>query len=184
MGVLAKTFFIISSVVIFSFVGEEKIAWDSRSKITWDDYKGKVDMSFDDKAMTIWEIYYDFVDVENGFAFNVHALFDTKKSWSHKPHQSADLLKHEQGHFDIAEIYTRKFRQKIHDLKMKNKTLEQDLKVAHLAVMLECDNEQAAYDDETHWGLANPAQKKWDDKIAGRLKEFEKYAEGKFTISE
>jgi len=52
---------------------------------------------------------------EGALDIRVEAEFYMNSSWVKAARKSAELLKHEQGHFDITELYARRMRRAIRD---------------------------------------------------------------------
>lgn len=148
------------------------IRWCAGQELEWHDFKGKPDTRTNHQARTNYEVGFD-VNIEHGkVAFVVTCNFVPNKSWVKKPAIGNDyLLRHEQLHFDLAEVYARKMRKQfaeanitIHNLKEKsNKIYETNWKA--LVKM------QKEYDHDTQHSIIKAEQAKWDKKITRMLKE-------------
>jgi hypothetical protein len=76
--------------------------------LTWDDFTGKPDKHSSWYAYTAWNLPYQFTGVAfkgdtailKGLTFDLE--LDPRKSWLKKGNETAALLNHEQGHFNIA----------------------------------------------------------------------------------
>ncbi|HEY8202370.1 MAG TPA: hypothetical protein VII47_13580 [Actinomycetota bacterium] len=110
-------------------VQRKDIYHETRGVLTWKDFKGKVPAGaiFDaetfsgidpqglvrkykvSKAGSDWEVDGE-VDVTK---LNLKAFMRQGKSWVRKAKKSADLLRHEQGHFDIANVISEKAEPKV-----------------------------------------------------------------------
>ncbi|MDE1191108.1 MAG: hypothetical protein PW786_03085 [Arachidicoccus sp.] len=95
--------------------------------------------------------------------------FDYDKSWMLKSEiNNSALLKHEQGHFDINEIYTRKTFQQF-----KNFRFTENFKQEIYSIMQAENNEliqmQQLYEKETVYGTNAEGQAKWNTIIADDL---------------
>lgn len=111
---------IVISVILFTLVHfkgytqGDFITWNKDVKIAWSDFKGKADVKSPFSTMSAVGIYYKYNSIDNGkvykIRFTIHARFDRTKSWSKSGVQTAAILKHEQLHFDIAELVTRAFK--------------------------------------------------------------------------
>ena len=90
------------------------ISWNVRSNLSWFDFQGKTNPFDLGMAMTSYEIKIlpeiVTVDEEDRIQgverLTADARFYTNLSWSTSIR--ADILAHEQLHFDIAEVYARK----------------------------------------------------------------------------
>ncbi|MDJ1498351.1 DUF922 domain-containing protein [Cytophagaceae bacterium DM2B3-1] len=102
-------------------------------------------------------------------------VFLKKQSWTLDT-VSESLLRHEQGHFDIAELYARKIRQTIDSL---HKKAVKDPKVyANIiqSFFKERSRVGAIYDRETSHGTDIVEQKRWIQKISFELKRLHNFA--------
>ncbi len=85
---------------------EELIDWSVTNRLTWSDYKGRPDPNSDAAATTTsyLGIEYDFKN--NAVTYKIVCRFSRNKSWG--MYKTDHILGHEQGHFDITEIFARK----------------------------------------------------------------------------
>ena len=65
---------------------------------------------------------------EKGFAIRFNAGF--QKQDHGDEHKTDYILRHEQGHFDIAEIFARKLNKKMSEYKFNKTTYQKDLKIS------------------------------------------------------
>ncbi|MDQ6815723.1 MAG: hypothetical protein M3040_18485 [Bacteroidota bacterium] len=90
------------------------IKWNKDVKIEWSDFKGKTDEKSAFAAMSAVGFYYKYNTAVNGnvykIKFTTEATFDRTRSWSKKNSHTPVILKHEQLHFDIAELVARAFK--------------------------------------------------------------------------
>lgn len=88
---------------------------------------------------------------------------------------SPDLLQHELVHFQISELYARKFRR---ELTMEGEQLSnKELKRRLLRYRLLEREEQARYDDETYHGYVLNQQKAWEHRLDSLLQTHAAYEE-------
>ena len=106
----------------------------------------------------------------------MYNLFYTAQSWVKPDAKLPGILEHEQGHFDLCEIYTRKLRERLSkfDLPTSRPALnEADFKLALINIYNEVSGEyearQDAYEQETLHGTNISAQKRWQEMIACEL---------------
>lgn len=92
--------------------------------------------------------------------FRVVAVMDKDESWIKDEFRTLPILRHEQGHFDIAHIYARRLeailKQKVYttkDIALLNTVYDQCLE--------EMNGLQIRYDRETKGGWDALAQSKW-----------------------
>ena len=157
----------LASLIFFSASSpsgtENILMWDESALLTWQDFLGKPDpMAKGDAASKVSiratpfkrgkQLYYD-----------VNTVFHRSESWCKVP--SAELLEHEQIHFDIAELYARKARKKISSLKRQG---IRDVNVYNAAISRIFDESNltdAKYDRETVHGVARKKQTEWEYSI-------------------
>ncbi len=79
------------------------------------------------------------------------------------------ILKHEQGHFDITEIFARKLHASIGNLKPSKKTIEKNVSQLAEKIIQQKNDFQKKYDAETNFGMNKEAQKIWEKIIEKEL---------------
>ena len=145
---------------------DEAISWSDDFKLTWNHFKGSPQQNVDAVAVTASGITFEFSLQEadgRAISFNtkVYAHFYPKKSWYIKEQGTDYILAHEQLHFDITELYVRKFRQQISKLKVSNR-LKSELRELHLNINKEVAVTQNLYDQETDNSRNVESQLKWN----------------------
>lgn len=158
---------------------EPVISWSESYKLSWSDFKDKPDNHTSAVAITASGITFGFSirqadsDVVS-FSAQVQTHFYPEKSW-YKPNIADDhVLAHEQFHFNITELYARKFRKRIENLKVSN-TIRKELKQMHNTINNELAKMQDRYDEETNYSRNYEAQKRWETYIANELEKLSKY---------
>lgn len=155
-----------------SFISQEKaqFSWTKDRRLTWADFKGKPDKLLSATALTYSDIKIGASSIDGKVTVTVENFFDTKLSWS-KNKTSAALLAHEQAHFDITEIYTRKLRIKLNKIVSEETIRNGTLNKESTIILNEWKSFQKTYDDETNHGIIAYKQKEWEEKVALLLKE-------------
>lgn len=163
---------------------DERIIWSKDRLLTWEDFKGKAPGSGPYGAITFSGIGRDFIYNNGLITLNTGAFFYPKKSWVKEKARNEYLLKHEQVHFDITEIYARKFRKKILETKFKANGDKAKKKLLSLysVVYKKWRAYQDLYDKETTFPINKAKQLEWNDRIARELKELEAYSEPEIII--
>ena len=154
---------------------EELIAWTASSKLTWADYKASPDPRSDAAATTTTYLGIEYNINREGFTYRIQCRFSKNRSWG--LHRTEYILSHEQGHFDIAEIYARKLHKALGEYRFNKKTYEQDLKKIYGELMQEKEAMQEAYDKESNHSINRAGQASWLVKINELLTQYEAYAE-------
>jgi hypothetical protein len=159
------------------FENDTIIIWNENSKLKWTDFKGSEVLKNHllDRAGTSYGLYiYPRKFLSNEYLkLNVIALFYKQSSWSIE--YSSELLKHEQLHFDIAEIYARKLRRCF--ALMKKSGIKDAFEYINLFTEFEdkCKNYQDLYDLETDHGKNTIKQLEWENKIIYDLNSLKEY---------
>jgi hypothetical protein len=161
-----------------------KILWDENRPLTWNDFKGPVDKKSSFKAETASGIYFAAKqESDDEMIVNVESYFDPRKSWRAKKELTDNLLKHEQNHFDIFEVYSRILIRRLSGLglvsvKMISKVLSQQ----YSAVMKEAGEISRQYDKEANHSMNKEQQDLWNDKVKKLLAETKDYDLKSVTI--
>lgn len=191
ISILSKNFsflILILSLISFSFINvprkaDIKIYWSKDKLLTWEDFDGKPIKASPDAAITDsgFEFMYSYSGSEHLLVFDLQTYFIKNKSWVKADKKKEHLLKHEQGHFDIPEIFSRKFRKDIIEEKFKEKGFDKKLKELNTKYANDIRKYQELYDKETDHSKNEQKQAEWDKKIEKELKESEKFSESHFT---
>lgn len=178
-------------------LGPHEIRWAADRPLRWSDFQGLADPAVPagNVAMTAASVGWGYeLDLEWGrrscayriSAFETHAVFDRATSWVRPGHETAPVLEHEQGHFDIAQIFKLQLDERARELlavpgtckgASVNAALEQadekaNAKLSALAnaVWREHLAAQQAYDDRTAHGMRLESQRRWSESIARALR--------------
>ena len=93
---------------------------------------------------------------------DVFCYMDKLQSWVVREQMTDRVLSHEQGHFDIADRFSRMLIERLKNVKNEKQAF--DIYDEITSKYQEC---QGKYDSQTKHGLDVPQQKKWDDWIRG-----------------
>lgn len=158
-------------------IDQNVIYWTPRTKLIGSDFKREpiVESHFSAGSHlgTGLEISYS----ENQLRFTVKAYFVPDKSWIKV--DDADLLKHEQTHFDIEEYYARLVRKEFRKIKTKGRSFEsiRDESDALFArILQERERFQEQFDVETGHSANTEKEKEWEEKIRLSLQETQAFA--------
>ncbi len=154
---------------------EEKMFWQKGRRLTWDDYKGKKQKRFA-AASTVYSMYRTiYINADKNIVASVKAVFYPKDSWKNSYIDDA-LLAHEQRHFDIVELYARKLRKQLNEIKVKDKNdAEQKLDSLYTIIDKEMDAFQDKYDEDTDYSMAHDEQHTWIKKIDADIESLATY---------
>jgi hypothetical protein len=154
--------------------GEELLKWSSTRKLTWSDYKAKPNPNSDAAASTTSYLGISYNISSRDFSYKIESKFSKTRSWG--LHKTAYILSHEQGHFDIAEIFARKLHKKMSEYRFDRKSYEKDLRKIYQEILDEKEETQNKYDKETNHSINKEKQAEWLLKIAEMLEEYKDYA--------
>ncbi len=159
---------------------QSAFAWSQDRPLRWVDFQAPAPRSGDASALTAYSIFYGVRCLGSDFEFLAIAGFLPKSSWVKPmvltgPAAASDhALRHEQTHFDLTEVYTRRLRKQFVDL--YEPCRRADTLDPLVQQLLRSEKaEQSRYDDETRHGLASGQQAAWDKRVADELTELAKY---------
>ena len=146
--------------------------WKDHNKLSWEDFRGPVNAASDESAAA--------THCGIGFRVNnagvsgkpevvVYNSFYINKSWVRPDAKIATILDHEQGHFDLCEIYTRRLRALLAEYRFDGKDAKPALMNIFTAINDEYESRQQAYESETGHGTNLAQQKKWQGIIGREL---------------
>jgi len=154
----------------------DTLQWTSTNKLKWNDFKADAPRSrFAAYTFTVITMDYSIKSLGKSLQanFTVTSAFNRQKSWVKNTADSRTeaILRHEQLHFDIAELSGRKLRKKLAELKLSRERYARQIQAAYDEVIEAGEAMQKAYDDETEHGLIPEEQERWSEKIARELLE-------------
>jgi len=168
-------FLLLPSVFFAQNKDEDLLKWNADKKLTWADYKASPDPESDAAASTTTYLVIDYNISSSSFTFKIKSFFSKTRSWG--LHKTAYILSHEQGHFDLAEVFARKLNKKMREYKFNRKTYQKDLNKIYDEVTKEKSDTQNQYDKETRHSIDKSRQAEWLDKIEEMLEEYKEYAD-------
>lgn len=153
-------------------ISTELIKWSPDKKLTWNDFQGKPTGKLKETKAVTWtklkgrpEVFVDRIE------YDYSCYFNKEKSW-HAGNFSSPLLNHEQGHFDIAEVYARKFRKALSQhVSIKMSATGKFLDSLEMSIENDEKNFTNVYEMETDSSRNTQGQAKWDLKIKMLLEE-------------
>jgi hypothetical protein len=164
-------------LISVSFTQDDNaMVWQKNRKLTWDDYQGKPQHNRFAAASTVYSMYrHIYKDTNGNITASIKACFYPKDSWKGNYIDDA-LLAHEQKHFDIVELYARKLRKQLMQIKVKNEEdARQKLDSLHKIIDSEMDAYQDKYDEETNYSMAHDEQVAWIKEIDSAIEKLSAY---------
>ena len=162
---------------------EKPITYDKFDKITFENFRG---LEFFKKSLYGNERFaYVVTSIEteiNENSVTVQSLFHPSRSFVYKTNtNSKELLRHEKYHIKITELFSRKAKAKISNLKKINKNkiegIIREVKMNERAF-------QKEYDYDTFHSYVFSEQKKYEKEVDSLLTLLKEYKKPKITINE
>ena len=150
------------------------IDWNAARKLTWEDFKGPVDTESKNAALTSSSINIEFGYDDDGLEYSIKCSFNKQKSWVRI--RNNEVLAHEQGHFDLAELHARKLYKAMKAYKFNASTVSKDVNTIYDSLMNAHHEAQNLYDSETDYSRNKVKQEEWQKKIADELKDLQAFA--------
>ncbi len=165
-------------MVLSSFASSpERISWSEDRPLQWFDFKGQPDYSdqFRD-AVTASALKFNTKCLDNNeLEVLVAAEFLKDRSWVKEVARSDYHLGHERLHFDITELYARKFRQEISERQLTCSNQDEIQELIHFYLDA-CFTFQNEYDKQTYYSMHQSKQIDWENQISKELKSLEEFA--------
>src|SRR5690606_11162451 len=167
---------LLSLLIVFNeSPAQDTIHWSPSHKLKWEDFKGKPDTTSEYRAITVADIECILSYNVYSFSVKVSCTVDRRKSWTNSNDSLG--LAHEQGHFDIAEIFARKLRKAFKEYIFNPKTIEADYNRIFTRIKADRKAFNALYDKETNFSRNRQKQLYWSNRIRAELKKLEAYRE-------
>ncbi|MBC6490278.1 DUF922 domain-containing protein [Flavihumibacter stibioxidans] len=152
----------------------ENINWRSRRILNWNDFKGNPVAAASNAALTSTSILINFGYDDQSLTYKIQCVFYPQKSWTKV--QSNHILAHEQGHFDISQLFTRKLHKALSEYRFRAASVDRDVQKIYQQISQDQAAFQQLYDNETNYSRNLAEQKNWQDKIEKELEELKPYA--------
>lgn len=152
-------------------VSRKQFQWNEHTRLSWEDFKGPVTtVQEESAAATCCSIGFRTNLAANGKPeVIVYNTFYTDKSWVKEDARIQSILDHEQGHFDLCEIYTRKLRERMALVDLMAPGAKQSMMSIYAEISKEYEDRQQAYELETTHGTILAEQRRWQEAIAKEL---------------
>lgn len=158
------------------------IVWQENRLLTWDDFRGKPQHRFA-AASTNYDMLKELTDHTSSGLLSIKAIFYPHKSWKKVSWVNQLVLEHEQKHFDIVELFSRKLRKLCLDRSYPDyDTFKQQTDSIYDVVDKDMDKYQDEYDDESNGSMDGDRQREWNKKVMAEIKALEKYKATDYTI--
>jgi hypothetical protein len=172
------------------------IPWSQARLLTWADFVSPVPGDIDAErvaattAAISWSYKYTVEMTSTTCRYTITeirstAYFLPDESWVRPGHRNPEVLQHEQGHFDIAQIHSERFEAQTRDLldlsgdcqgrnkraaaRFSEESIARILGAEYEAIWSEYRNHQEAYDGDTRHGSDATEQARWTGEILSML---------------
>lgn len=173
---IACGLFLFLVIAAFKQEKEEVIYWAPGTKLTWNDFKGEPNGSSTHVANTNSGISAPWRSSGDSVSVSITCLFDKNKSWVKPGSKTPYILQHEQGHFDITELFARKFRKTVSTYKFNMRSFKETYRKLYEANHLEWAAYQNNYDKETDHSKIPVKQEEWEKKIEQELESLKSFS--------
>ena len=169
----AVIFLVFICSISSAYCQESFITWNDKKPLQWLDFSGPVKDSstFDAESFAEVKFTYTFNNLSD-FKFEVNATFNKNTSWYKKEMQSLSLLKHEQLHFDIAELFAKKLKDEF-DNYVYTANFRSEIAAIFEKKKVQYHLMQDKYDEETSHSLNAEKQRQWEFAIRDELRKMQ-----------
>lgn len=153
---------------------DDYLPWADAQRLTWDDFLCEPKRGTDAVASTSTSLGIAY-QMQNGkFTYHITCNFSRTKSWGLM--KTDYILAHEQGHFDITEIFARKLNEALQHYDFNKKTFKKDINDIYQDIVSQKEAYQKAYDEETDHSRKRKVQYDWLNTIQKLLDETEAFS--------
>jgi hypothetical protein len=144
--------------------------------LIWDDFKGVPDNGSTYDASTFWDITYNIKgisfkgDTAKINKFSVILKMNETFSWSKPAKQTNLLLKHEQGHFDLALICQREIIEQLNNAILLKTDFKDKIPAIFSSTLEKYHLLEKKYDEETDHSNNQAAQDRWNNFFSSQLR--------------
>ena len=175
-------FLVILLLACTSLFGQKKsqdtITYRDYNKLKWSDFKADAPKNSPFSASVSSGMSYKWSYSTSAGIIDFQYAIDSKLyrnlSWSIYKEEKEEVLKHEQLHFDITELFTRKFRQALAEYVVK-RNIRKDVANIYEAIEKERVTMQLLYDKETNHSINKDSQLAWETKVSKLLAEYDEF---------
>ena len=157
---------------------KDTVTYREYSTLKWKDFKAPAPKNTDYSASVNTGISYKWsYSTARGivdFKYDIEARLYRNFSWSIYEKDKENVLKHEQLHFDITELFARKFRKALAEYTV-GRSIRKDVSKIYEKIETERTTMQLLYDKETGHSINKTSQLSWENKIKDLLQEYQTY---------
>ena len=150
------------------------IPWQFDKRLDWDDFLCEPKLGTDAVASTSTSLGIAYQLTNGELTYHITCYFNKEKSWGLM--KTDYILAHEQGHFDITEIFARKLHEALQNYQFNKRTFKKDISQIYQGIVKEKEDFQKKYDGETDHSRNRKMQYDWLDTIEQMLEETQAYS--------
>ena len=155
-----------SSLLILS---ADMIPWENDKRLEWEDFLCEPKVGTDAVASTSTSLGIAYQLTDGELKYHITCYVNNEKSWGLM--KTDYILAHEQGHFDITEIFARRLNQALQNYQFNKKTFKKDIGQIYQSIVSEKEEYQKTYDAQTDHSRNRKVQYDWLEKIDSLLAE-------------
>lgn len=152
---------------------ENSFSWDANRRLSWDDFQGAVRRGAPGRfaAETSCGIAIETNRVRSyeKVRVKVSNSFDRDRSWVRSGNANPEVLRHEQCHWDICELYTRIMQARFDAADITGANLKSEVQRIYDEVSNAYLARQEQYEQDTRHGTIPGEQQRWEELIAREL---------------
>jgi hypothetical protein len=158
-----------------------RVVWTRDRRLAWSDFQGNAPARAAEGAGSCVGFSVSWECPAGELRFGIMATFDPGASWVERGAESPLLLRHEQLHFDLTELFARRLRKQFTDLRdpcQNPGDARQVLDGAVVGAYREWQEAQRRYDAETRRGTDAAVQGGWERRTRRELEDLEAFGRG------
>ena len=161
---------------------EKEIIWSSTRKLTIEDFKASTE-NRPFQAATYSSFKYSIQPkalFSKSYTMDVYTFFDCHNSYFKSSPDDSLVLAHEQIHFDMSELYSRKFiKRMMEEARSMDEVWSLHEKISY-AISTELNKKQDEYDSEVY--MNRELQSKWDAWIREELEKTKEFSKDSYLV--
>lgn len=155
-------------------VTADMIAWENDKRLIWEDFLCEPKVGTDAVASTSTSLGIAYQLNDGELKYHITCYFNKEKSWGLM--KTDYILAHEQGHFDITEVFARRLNEALQNYQFNRKTFKKDIGQIYQAIVSQKEEYQKTYDAQTDHSRNRKVQYDWLEKIDSLLAETAPFA--------
>lgn len=158
----------------------EALPWSAKRPLVWADFRATPPSTSSAAAETAYTLFHGARCTRSRFEFLVVAAFRPKASWVRPavlkvPADSVRALRHEQTHFDIAELHARRMRRYFAEMLSPCQASTEQIQSLADRFIRDERATQERYDAETNHSRETARQSAWDKDVAQQLQALNRF---------